>query len=51
MFLLQVAESKIGSYDVKVCSLRHEIKELKERLETTNARIQLFEKEGKILQQ
>ena len=51
MFHLQAAESKIGSYDVEVFSLRHEIKELKERLETANARAQSFEKESRILQQ
>ena len=39
----------IGSYDVEVSSLRHGIKELKERLETANARAQLFEKEVRIL--
>ncbi|XP_023517652.1 guanylate-binding protein 3-like [Cucurbita pepo subsp. pepo] len=48
---LKAAESKIGSYDVEVFSLRHEIKELKERLETANARAQSFEKESRILQQ
>ncbi|XP_022926605.1 guanylate-binding protein 3-like [Cucurbita moschata] len=48
---LKAAESKIGSYDVEVISLRHEIKELKERLETANARAQSFEKESRILQQ
>ena len=39
MFLLQVVKSKIGSYDVKVYSLRHGIRELKgEVLETANVR-------------
>ena len=36
---------------MEVSSLRHRIKELKERLETTNAKAQLFEKEARILQQ
>ena len=36
---------------MKVSSLRHEIKELEERLETANARAQSFEKEVKILRQ
>lgn len=48
---LKVAESKIGSYDVEVSSLRHEIKDLKERLETANAKAQSFEKEARMLLQ
>lgn len=36
---------------MEVSSLRHEIKELKERLDTANARAQSFEKEARILQQ
>ncbi|XP_050205358.1 uncharacterized protein LOC126655281 [Mercurialis annua] len=48
---LKAAESKMKSYDSEISSLKHENKELIERLESTNAKALSYEREARILEQ
>lgn len=48
---LKAAESKIKSYDVEITSLKSDIKELGEKLDSAIARAQSFEREARILEQ
>nr|XP_043620425.1 guanylate-binding protein 3-like [Erigeron canadensis] len=48
---LKAAESKIMSYDLEISSLKSDLKELAERLESANATAQSYEKEARILEQ
>lgn len=48
---LQVAESKVKSYDAELSSLRLEIKELNEKLDSVNNKAKSFEREAGILEQ
>lgn len=49
--LPQAAESKIKNYDSEVSAIKHEIKELGQRLEAANATAQSYEREARILEQ
>jgi chromosome segregation ATPase len=48
---LQVAESKVRSYDAELSSVRLEIKELNEKLDSVNDKAKSFEREARILEQ
>ncbi|THG12325.1 hypothetical protein TEA_001512 [Camellia sinensis var. sinensis] len=48
---LKAAESKIRNYDLEISKVKHEIKELGEKLETANATAQSFERQTKMLEQ
>ena len=48
---MQAAKSKADSYDAEIASVKLEIRQLSERLETANARAHSFEREKKILEQ
>ncbi|RWR89610.1 guanylate-binding protein 2 [Cinnamomum micranthum f. kanehirae] len=48
---LEAAESKLNSYDLECSALRHEIKELDNKLDSTKAAAQSFEQKARILEQ
>lgn len=49
--LLQAADSKISSYELKISGFRSDIKALNEKLDAANAAAQSYEREAKILEQ